>query len=149
MSYFAKPNFIVYDEWFDYDLKKNNLDIQNKKIKNISKIHDFFYVQSNYKVGASENNLELIIKVNKKGLITNNYLEKSSEKYTLETQKKFSFIHKIPKNKLKFSITKKLIYSLSIFSLLLIFSFVIFFISSSKKSSSNTFISKEKTILIY
>ena len=25
LSYFAKPNFIVYDEWFDNDLKKKDL----------------------------------------------------------------------------------------------------------------------------
>ena len=73
MSYFAKPNFIIYDEWFDDDLEKNKLDVKNKKIKNISKIHDFFYEQSNYKVGASENNLQLEIKVNEKQLITDNY----------------------------------------------------------------------------
>jgi len=56
LSYFAKPNFLVYDEWFDNDFKKNKLSIKNKKITNISKIHEFFYEQSNYKVGASENN---------------------------------------------------------------------------------------------
>jgi len=106
LSYFAKPNFIVYDEWFDDDLEKNKLDVKNKKIKNISKIHQFFYEQSNYKVGASENNLQLDIKVNEKELITNNYLKNSSEKYTSATNKQFSFIHKIPKSKLKFSLTK-------------------------------------------
>ena len=42
LSYFAKPNFIVYDEWFDNDLKKNKLDFKNKKITNSSKIHNFF-----------------------------------------------------------------------------------------------------------
>ena len=42
LSYFAKPNFIVYDEWFDNDLKKTKLHVKNKKITNISKIHDFF-----------------------------------------------------------------------------------------------------------
>ena len=68
LSYFAKPNFIVYDEWFDDDLEKNKLDVKNKKIKNISKIHEFFYNQSNYKVGASENNLQLDIKINEKQL---------------------------------------------------------------------------------
>ena len=139
MSYFAKSNFIVYDEWFDEDLEKNKLDFKNKKIKKISKIHDFFYEQSNYKIGASENNLQLDIKENKKELITNNYHEKSSEKYTSVKQKNFSLTHKIPKSNLKFSITKKIIYSFSIFSFLLIFGFVIFFISSSKKSESNTF----------
>ena len=149
MSYFAKPNFIVYDEWFDDDSEKNNLEVKNKKIKNISKIHDFFYEQSNYKVGASENILQLGIKINEKELITNNYLEKPLEKYTSATHKKFSFINKIPKNKLKFSITKKLIYSLSIFSFLLIFGFIIFLISSSKKSPSNMFINQEEKILNY
>ena len=138
MSYFAKPNFIKYDEWFDEDLEKSKPDVVNKKIKRISKVHNFFYEQSSYKVGASENNLQLDIKANEKELITNNYLKKSSEKYTSATNKKFIFIHKIPKSKLKFRTTKKLIYSLFIFSFILIFGFIIFFISSSKKSAPNT-----------
>jgi len=33
LSYFAKPNFIVYDEWFDNDFKKTKFNIKNKKIK--------------------------------------------------------------------------------------------------------------------
>ena len=41
LSYFAKPNFIVYDEWFDNDFK-NKINVKNKKIKNISNIHEFF-----------------------------------------------------------------------------------------------------------
>ena len=57
MFYFAKPIFVIYDEWFDNDFKKTKLNFKNKKITNISKIHEFFYAQSNYKVGASENNL--------------------------------------------------------------------------------------------
>ena len=144
MSYFAKPNFIVYDKWFDDDFEKNKLDVKNKKSKNISKIHEFFYEQSNYKVGASENNLQLDLKENKKQLITNNYFEKSSEKNTLAAYKKILFIKNFPKSKLKFSITKKIIYSLSIFSCLLIFGFVMFFNSTSKKSASNSFIIIEK-----
>jgi len=43
LSYFAKPNFIVYDEWFDNDFKKTKLNVNNKKITNISNIHEFFY----------------------------------------------------------------------------------------------------------
>ena len=144
MSYFAEPNFIVYDEWFDDDLEKNKLDVKNKKIKNILKIHEFFYEQSNYKVGASENNLQLEIKVNEKQLINNNYFKKSSGKYTSTSHQKISFINKLTKSKLKFSITKKLIYSFSILSFLLIFGFVLLFISSSKKSASNSLIILEK-----
>ena len=144
MSYFAKPNFLVYDEWFDEDLEKNNLAVKNKKIKDISKIHDFFYEQSNYLIGASENNMQLDIKVNEKELFTDNYLEKKLERYPSSTHKKFSFMNEILESKLKFRITKKFIYSLSIFSFILIFGYVIFFISSSKKSVSNTFSTLEK-----
>ena len=137
MSYFAKPNFIVYDKWFDNDFKKSKLDFKNKKITNSSKIHKFFYEQSNYKIGASENNFQLDIKVNKKELITNNFLQNTSEKHTLLSNKIIWFLDKLTKSKLKFNITKKLIYSLSIFSFLLIFVFLLFFISQSRKNESN------------
>ena len=73
LSYFAKPNFIVYDEWFDNDFKKSKLDFKNKKITNSSKIHEFFYEQSNYKVGASENNLQIHIAKNREELFNNYY----------------------------------------------------------------------------
>ena len=81
MSYFAKPNFIVYDEWFDNDLKKTKLNVKNKKIKNLSTIHEFFYEQSNYKVGASENHLQIDINENREELFNNYYFENNSEKY--------------------------------------------------------------------
>ena len=51
LSYFAKPNFIVYDEWFDNDLKKTKLNVKNKKITNISKTHDFFMKNRITKLG--------------------------------------------------------------------------------------------------
>ena len=137
LSYFAKPNFIVYDEWFDDDSRKTKLDVKNKKIKTISNIHDFFYELSNYKVGASENNLQSHIKVNEKELITYNYLENTSEKYSSVSSEKFRFFEKLTKRKLKFNITKKLIYSLSIFGFLFIFGFLMFFISQSKKNEPN------------
>ena len=38
-------------------IKKNKLDIKNKKINNISNMNEFFYKQSNSKVGATQNNL--------------------------------------------------------------------------------------------
>jgi len=81
LSYFAKPNFIVYDEWFDNDLKKINPDEKNKKITKISKIHDFFYEQSNYKVGASENKLHIDINEYREELFNNYYFEKNSRRY--------------------------------------------------------------------
>ena len=97
LSYFAKPNFIVYDEWFDNDLKKTKLNVKNKKITNISNIHEFFYEQSNYKVGASENNLQIDINENREKLFNNYYFKNNSKKYDSLSNKKFLFFEKIKK----------------------------------------------------
>ena len=137
MSYFAKPNFIIYDEWFDNDLEKTKLDFKNKKIKTISNIHEFFYEQSNYKVGASENNMQLEFKLNEKELFIKNYLENTSDKNTQLSIRKFRLFERLTKSKLKFNLTKKIIYSLSIFGLSLILGFTLFFISQSKEDESN------------
>jgi len=135
LSYFAKPNFIVYDEWFDDDFKKTKLDFKNKKIKTISNIHEFFYEQSNYKVGASENNLQIDIDKNREEIF-NNYFENNSEKYDSLSNKKFLFFGKITKNKLNFDIKNKIIYSLSIFGFVIILGLLLFVISQSKKNES-------------
>ena len=137
MSYFAKPNFIVYDEWFDNDLKKIIPDDKNKKITTISNIHEFFYKQSNYKVGASENNMQIDIDKNREELLNNYYFKNKSEKYDSLSSKKFLFYEKITKNKFKFNIKKIIIYSLSIFGFVIILALTLFFISQSKKNESS------------
>ena len=136
MSYFAKPNFIVYDEWFDNDFKKTKLDLKNKKITKSSKIHEFFYEQSNYKVGASENNLQIGIDKNREELFNNYYFENNSEKYNSLSNKKFMFFEKLAQNKLKLNLKKKFIYSLSIFGFVLFLGFLLFFISQFKTNKS-------------
>ena len=136
MSYFAKPNFIVYDEWFDNDFKKTKLDFKNKKIKTISNMHELFYAQSNYKVGASENNLQIDIDKNREELFNNYSFENNSEKYDSLSNKKFLFFEKIAQNKLKFNLKKKFIYSLSIFGFVFFLGFLMFFISQSKTNKS-------------
>ena len=136
MSYFAKPNFIVYDEWFDNDFKKTKLDFKNKKIKKVSKIHEFFYEQSNYKVGASENNLQIEIDKNREELFNNYYFENNSEKYDSLSNKKFLFFEKIAQNKLKFNLKKKFIYSLSIFGFVFFLGFLLFFVSEYRTNKS-------------
>jgi hypothetical protein len=145
LSYFAKPNFIVYDEWFDNDFQKTKLNVKNKKITNISKIHEFFYEQSNYKVGGSENNLQIDINENREELFNNYDFENNSEKYNSSSNKKFLFFEKIAKNIFQFSIKKKIIYSLSIFGFVIILGLLIFFISQSKKNESTL---KNKLILL-
>jgi len=152
LSYFAKPNFIVYDEWFDNDFQKTKLNVKNKKITNISKIHEFFYEQSNYKVGGSENNLQIDINGNREELFNNYYFENNSEKYNSSTNKKFLFFGKITKNTLNFDIKNKIIYTLSIFGFAIILGLLLFFISQSKKNESaltNKSILLEKKILIF
>ncbi len=141
MSYFAKPNFIVYDEWFDNDFQKNKLNFK-KKITNISKIHQFFYEKSNYKVGASENNLQIDINENREELFNNYYFENNSEKYDSLLNNKFIFFEKIIKNIFKFSIKKKIFYYLSIFGFVIILGLLIFFISQSKKNELITLTNK-------
>ena len=136
LSYFAKPNFIVYDEGFDNDFKKNKIDFKNKKITNSSKIHEFFYEQSNYKVGSSENHLQIEIEENREELFNNYYFENNSEKYDSLSNKKFLFFEKIAQNKLKFNLNKKFIYSLSIFGFVFFLGFLLIFISQSKTNKS-------------
>ena len=152
LSYFAKPNFIIYDEWFDDNLEKTKLYVKNKKIKTISNMHDFFYEQSNYKVGASENYLQLDIKVKKKELSNKNYLKNTSDKNTQLSIKKFLLFEKLTKRKLKFNLKNKIIYSFSLFGLVLILGFLLFFISESKKNESKITIKPielEKGFLIF
>jgi len=136
LSYFAKPNFVVYDEWFDDDFKKTKLDFKNKKITNSSKIHEFYYKKSNYKIGASENNLQIEIDENREELFNNYYFENTSEKYHSLSNKKFLFLEKIAQNKLNFNIKNKIIYTISIFGFVIILGLLLFFISQSKKNES-------------
>ena len=145
MSYFAEPNFIIYDEWFDDDFEKTKTYDQTINTKAISNIHEFFYNQSNYKIGASENKIQLFIKANEKELITNNYLAIPSAEKSSISNRKFRMFKKSAKSKLKFNITKKIIYSLSIFSFIFVFGLLILFISQSKKNESNI---SEKTFNI-
>ena len=126
----------MYDEWFDDNLEKTKLYVKNKKIKTISNIHQFFYEQSNYKVGASENNLQIDIDKNREVLLNNYYFENNSDKYDSLSNKKSPFFERRAKNKLKFNIKKKIIYSLSIFGFVIILGLILFFISQFKKNES-------------
>ena len=128
MSYFAKPKFIIYDEWFDEDLEQTILNVKNKEYKKFSNINEFFLIQSNHKVGASENNLQIDINLNREELFNKYYFDNNSEKYPSLSNKKFLFFENLIKTKLKFNITKNIIYSLSIFGFVFILGFLPFFI---------------------
>ncbi len=145
MSYFAKPNFIIYDEWFDDNLKKTKLDVKNKKMKNITNMHEFYYEQSNYNVGASENYLKLDFKVKNKELFHKNYLEKTLNNSSQLSIEKFRLFKNHTKNKLKFILSKQFAYYLSIIGFVFILGFLMFFISQSKNNESK--ITNKPTLL--
>ena len=136
MSYFAKPNFIIYDEWFDEELENKKVFFQNRKPNTISNLHEFFYEKSNYKIGASENYLKSELKVNEKELITKNYFGNYLEKHFFISSKKYRFIKKFTNSKLKFKNTKKLILTLSILGSAFIVGFLFFYISESTDNES-------------
>ena len=78
--------------------------------------------------------MQIEIDENREELFNNYYFENNSETYDSLSNKKFLFFEKITKNKFKFSIKKKIIYSLSIFGLVIILGLLLFFISQSKKN---------------
>ena len=96
-------------------------------------MHEFFYERTNYKVGASENNLQIDFHENREELFSNYYFENNSEKYNSLSNKKFLFFERIAKNKLKFYIKRKIICSLLIFGFAIILGLILFFISQFKK----------------
>ena len=57
MSYFAKPNFIEYDEWFDTNIDPIDLIDYSNESQFTNSIHEKFYNLSkqNISIGASNN----------------------------------------------------------------------------------------------
>jgi len=80
--------------------------------------------------------LQIEIDGNREELFNNYYFKNNSEKYDSLSNKKFQFFEKITKNKFKFNIKKKIIYSLSIFGFILFLGYLLFFSSQSKTNKS-------------
>ena len=55
MTYYAKPNYIQYDEWFDKNIDPCELEYEMEK-KFSNTVHEKFYKMSNHNlmVGSSE-----------------------------------------------------------------------------------------------
>ena len=62
MTYYAKPNYIQYDEWFDKNIDPLELEYEKEK-KFSDSVHEKFYKMSNHNliVGGSESILGLNI----------------------------------------------------------------------------------------
>ena len=55
MSYFAKPNYIEYDEWFDSNIDPTDLIDYSNETEFTNTIHEKFYQMSahNLTIGSS------------------------------------------------------------------------------------------------
>ena len=55
MTYYAKPNYIQYDDWFDKNIDPIDLEYDKEK-KFINSVHDKFYKMSSHNliIGGSE-----------------------------------------------------------------------------------------------
>ena len=55
MTYYAKPNYIQYDEWFDNNIDPMDLEYEKEK-KFTNSVHDKFYKMSSHNliIGGSE-----------------------------------------------------------------------------------------------
>ena len=55
MSYYAKPNYIQYDEWFDKNIDPIDLEYEKEK-KFSNSVHEKFHKMSNHNliIGGSE-----------------------------------------------------------------------------------------------
>tara|TARA_B100001029_G_scaffold3214_1_gene2292 strand:- start:407 stop:652 length:246 start_codon:yes stop_codon:yes gene_type:complete len=55
MTYYAKPNYIQYDEWFDKNIDPMDLEYEKEK-KFSNSVHEKFYKMSNHNliIGGSE-----------------------------------------------------------------------------------------------
>ena len=55
MTYYAKPNYIQYDDWFDKNIDPIDLEYEKEK-KFINSVHEKFYKMSSHNliIGGSE-----------------------------------------------------------------------------------------------
>tara|TARA_Y100000589_G_scaffold203980_1_gene192454 strand:+ start:43 stop:477 length:435 start_codon:yes stop_codon:yes gene_type:complete len=61
-SYPAKPFVIPHDDWFNNNSSNSENNSETKERKNISTIHEFFYRQSDVKIGGSDNHIKTNMK---------------------------------------------------------------------------------------
>ena len=96
-SFPAKPYVVPHDDWFINNSSNLKNKSKAKETKNITTIHEFFYRQSNVKVGGSDN----LIKTNfKKKSTANNLISnyKNSDKGASSGNEEKYTYSKIPKH---------------------------------------------------
>ena len=102
--YPAKPFEIPHDDWFNNNSSNLENKSETKGTRNITTIHDFFYRQSDLKIGGSENHIQTNLEKKSSSNIINLFFQNSKESLIFSSREKYSY-SKIP-TKLK-SIKKR------------------------------------------
>ena len=94
-SYPAKPYVVPHDDWFNNNSSNFENKPQVKGIKSKTSIHEFFYRQSNVKVGGSDNLIQTTLEKNSSEKIIISTYQNSNMSVSPLNKKKYSF-SKIP-----------------------------------------------------
>ena len=90
-SYPAKPYVVPHDDWFNNNSSNFENKPKAKEIKSKTTIHEFFYRQSNVKVGGSDNLIQTTLekKSSEKNIISSH--QNSNKSVSLRNEEKYSF----------------------------------------------------------
>tara|TARA_Y100001978_G_C23283813_1_gene241555 strand:- start:71 stop:502 length:432 start_codon:yes stop_codon:yes gene_type:complete len=94
-SYPAKPFVVPQDDWFNNNSSDFENDSKTKVVKNISTIHEFFYRQSEEKVGGSDNHIQITSEKKSSEKIIISSLRDYDESLLIKREEKYSY-SKIP-----------------------------------------------------
>ena len=94
-SYPAKPYVVPTDDWFNNNSSNYEKEAKAKVTKNINTIHEFFYRQSNLKLGGSDNLIQTTLekKSTTKTIISS--LRNSDKRISSRNEEKYTY-SKIP-----------------------------------------------------
>ena len=94
-SYPAKPYEVPHDDWFNNKQSNYESKPTTKETKKISTIHEFFYKQSDVKVGGSDNHIQTNLEKKSSTNIIISSLQNSDERLFSTVKEKYSY-SKIP-----------------------------------------------------
>ena len=90
-SYPAKPYEVPHDDWFINNSSNLKNKSKAKETKNITTIHDFFYRQSNVKVGGSDNIIKTTLEKNSSEKIIISSNQNSYKSVSFRNDEKYSY----------------------------------------------------------
>ena len=91
----AKPYVVPHDDWFNNNPSNFENKPNSKGIKSKTYIHEFFYIQSNVKVGGSDNLIQTTLEKKLSEKIINSSHQNSNKSVSPRNEEKYSY-SKIP-----------------------------------------------------